>query len=161
MLKFSIAVTFERHGALSFMNHISPFHTSHIHMDLQLPCYIVRFGFFGKPTFLSFSAEASYKSTLHFQPSLSPTLCHAYPGGGEDSLQGRALRRRGCQKWWWGGTFFRRKVIFLSQCKWSFWQFRLPFLCFIPQRRQDCCKIFSSHKSHLAVYALYSIILWV
>lgn len=66
-----------------------------------------------------------------------------------------AVRRGG------GGTFCRRKVIFLSQCEWSFWQFRLPFLCFIPQRRQDCCKIFSSHKSHLAVYALCSSILWV
>lgn len=159
MLKFSITVTFERHGALSFMNHISPFHVQATYtwiysypatlcsdsLENQLS-FLFRRGILQKH--LPFSAIA-----VSYFVSCLPRGWRRLIAGESTGVEGAA--RRG------GEVLFRWKVIFLSQCEWSFWQFRTIIFMFLSLRGGKTPVKFSSHKSHLAVYALCSIILWV
>ena len=90
MLKFSIPVTFERHGTLSFMNHISPFQTSHIRMYLVtlLHCKVLILWKTNLPFFLR---RGILQKRLPFSPISVSRFVSCLPGGWGRFIAGEGI----------------------------------------------------------------------
>lgn len=113
------------------MESISPFHLSYIYMVSWLFCSLSSAT--GKVLSLQIRI---FKKHLPFS-TITVLYFVSFPHWEVGGEWGRFIAGEGTV---WqvltgevkGATIFSLEVMFFSQCEWSFWQFRLSFLCFMP-----------------------------